>query len=186
MPFNRNEAELEWQMHRPFVEHGEEFFCLRAIKSLYPLDFTMFVIREKGCAWHPMALDAAAESGNLTLVCFCCENGCPKTKRACMIAAKNGFFEILKYLRLEKACFWCAWTLYWAEKNDHAQCLEFARAYDCPDDFAYYNNNEKYSRKIVGRPIQNGVPYYRKFMRRRRQRVNEDNEDNEEEEQFNA
>ena len=110
----------------------------------------------------------------------------PENEEGVYDRGEEWIFWDFKIFTIGEGLFLVRVDVYWAEKNDHAQCLEFARAYDCPDDFAYYNNNEKYSRKIVGRPIQNGVPYYRKFMRRRRQRVNEDNEDNEEEEQFNA
>ena len=51
----------------------------------------------------------------------------------CMLAAKNGHLECLKYLH-EKECFWNEKTTLVSVQNFHFDCLEYAHENECPWD----------------------------------------------------
>ena len=72
-----------------------------------------------------------AQNGNLELLQFLHENGCPWDIRTCSWAALYGHFECLKYAH-EKGCPWDEWTCSWAAEYGHLECLIYAHENGCP------------------------------------------------------
>ena len=66
-----------------------------------------------------------ARNGNFDLLKFLHENGCPWNEWTCANAAKIGHFECLKYLH-ENGCPWHEWTCFNAAYNGHLECLKYA------------------------------------------------------------
>ena len=56
---------------------------------------------EKKCYWNVPTTNAASFLGDLEMLKYCVENGCPVVADACEIAAKCGHLECLKYLHEE-------------------------------------------------------------------------------------
>ena len=72
-----------------------------------------------------------ALSGNLVLLQYLHENGCPWDEEACFAAAFGGHLECLKYLH-EKGCRWDEMTCTFAAHNGHFDCLKYACENGCP------------------------------------------------------
>ena len=72
-----------------------------------------------------------AEKGNLELLQFLHENGCPWYEETCSEAAYNGHLECLKYAH-ENRCPWCEETCLEAAKHGHLECLKYAHKNGCP------------------------------------------------------
>ena len=66
-----------------------------------------------------------AEKGNLELLQFLRENGCPWDERTCAWAAENGHLECLKYVH-ENGCPWGIGTSANAANYGHLKCLKYA------------------------------------------------------------
>jgi len=43
-------------------------------------------------------MNRAAKQGNLAMVKYCVDNGCPMDEEACIVAASEGHLDVLKYL----------------------------------------------------------------------------------------
>ena len=74
-----------------------------------------------------------AQNGNLELLQYLHENGCPWDKRTCSEAALYGHLECLQYAH-EKGCPWNEETCSEAAKNGHQECLKYARENGCSWD----------------------------------------------------
>ena len=74
-----------------------------------------------------------ALNGNLELLQFLHEKGCPWDEVTCDNAALNGHLECLKYAH-ENGCPWDERTCFWAAKRNHLECLKYARENGCPSD----------------------------------------------------
>lgn len=73
-----------------------------------------------------------ARRGNLELLQYLREKGCPWRDATCSMAARNGHLECLKYAH-ENGCTWTRFTRVYAEKNGHTACFEYARDHGCPE-----------------------------------------------------
>ena len=141
-----------------------------------------FVHEEKRCRFRPESLLIAVKRSNGTIeivryyaehvpVEMCLEHE-KLVKRATMFACQLGYFEVLKCLvetlrlRAPNVCPWSPWCLSMARRENHQACLNFCLENGCPE----YHPNECHSRYIVGEPIRNGLPYYRKCARAARRR----------------
>ena len=62
-------------------------------------------LHEKGCPWDVGACYSAAGEGQLECLKYLHENGCPWGQLTCISAARGGHLECLKYLH-EKGCPW--------------------------------------------------------------------------------
>ena len=83
-----------------------------------------------------------ALKGNLELLQFLRENGCPWNEGTCYFAAKNGHLECLKYAH-ENGCPWNEKTCWIAACHGRLECLKYAHENVCP-------GSAKYARKYLG------------------------------------
>ena len=72
-----------------------------------------------------------AEKGNLELLQFLHENGCPWDEETCTRAAQYGHLECLKYAH-ENGCPWHEDTCAYATSRGHLDCLQYAHENGCP------------------------------------------------------
>ena len=114
-------------------EMTQERFCSRVAQT-NNLDFLKWAREVKQCAWDEETIGCAAIQGNLEIVKYCAENGCPMDAIACSDAASNGHLDVLKYLH-EHDCPWDSYTCQYAHDNDHidcSHCLHYAIEHECP------------------------------------------------------
>ena len=133
------ELALAWDNYR-FGEknrYGRKFtqerFCYRVAEAKN-LDYLKWAREVKRCAWDQDTIISAASQGNLDMVKYCVENGCPMDEEACSNAAKKGHLDVLKYLH-EHGCPWDSKTCYYAAGNGHLDMLMYSHGNDCPWDF---------------------------------------------------
>ena len=88
---------------------------------------------EKGCPWDEYTCETAALNGHLECLKYVHEQGCPWDGETCARAAQNGHLECLKYAH-ENGCPWDERTCRSAAKYGHLECLEYARENGCPLD----------------------------------------------------
>ena len=74
---------------------------------------------------------AMTEMGNLDLLQFLHENGCPWHEETCSVAAKIGHFECLKYAH-ENGCPWDEFTCAYAAKYGQLESLQYLHENGCP------------------------------------------------------
>lgn len=99
----------------------------------------------------------AALLGQLGVLRYVRENGCPWDESTCSYAAEYGHLECLKYAR-ENSCPWNSYTCSYAARGGHLECLIYAHSHGCPwDRFTCLNaarnghlNCLKYARENVG------------------------------------
>ena len=72
-----------------------------------------------------------ALSGNLVMLQYLHEKGCPWDKRTCLEAAGGGHLECLKYAH-EEGCPWDVETCRVAAENGHLECLKYLHEKGCP------------------------------------------------------
>ena len=73
----------------------------------------------------------AAEQGNLDVIKYLHENGCPWDEETCWRAAQAGHLDVLKYAH-ENACPWNWLTCTKAAAGDHLHVLKYAHEHGCP------------------------------------------------------
>ena len=54
------------------------------------------------------------------------------SKYACQWAAEKGHFDCLKYLRETAKAPWDDWSVYFAHKNNHSECVQYLLDNNCP------------------------------------------------------
>ena len=189
MVFNRAHLETLWRAHlqRRRPSNGGErdddalFAKYQILLDARDLDVETlrFVHEEKRCRFRPESLPIAVKrsNGTIEIVRYYAQHVPVEmllehekmVKRATMFACQLGYFEVLKCLvetlrlRAPNVCPWSPWCLSMARRENHQACLNFCLENGCP----VYHPNECHSRYIVGEPIRNGLPYYRKCARRR-------------------
>ena len=130
------ELELAWEHCRwgeedMFgLELTQERFCLRVAQT-NNLDYLKWAREVKQCAWDTDTIISAASQGDLDMVKYCVENGCPMNARACAYAAEEGHLDVLKYLH-EHDCPWDSKTCEYAHMRNHIDCLNYAIEQRCP------------------------------------------------------
>ena len=72
-------------------------------------------------------------NGDLNLLQWAVENGCPWGYGTCAYAALEGRLDILQWAR-EKGCPWDEDTCSYAAENGHLKIIQWARENDCPWD----------------------------------------------------
>ena len=70
-------------------------------------------------------------NGQLPVLQYLHENGCPWDSHTCTSAADNGHLPVLKYLH-ENGCPWNYDTCVSAADNKHWDCLQYAVDNKCP------------------------------------------------------
>jgi len=107
-----------------------EYFCSR-VTLMNKLEYLVWAREVKNCDWDDMTINTAARQGNLAMVKYCVENGCPMTTWTCMVAASKGHLDVLKYLH-ENDCPWTSYTCSCAHENNHIDCLNYLIEQKCP------------------------------------------------------
>jgi hypothetical protein len=121
-----SQMEFAWDNYR----YGSQaWFCARVAK-MNKLEYLVWAREVKNCDWDWRTINAAAEQGNLAMVKYCFDNGCPMDDYACLCAAEKGHLDVLKYLH-ENDCPWNSQACYWAHKNNRIDCLNYLIEQKC-------------------------------------------------------
>ena len=93
---------LEWAWN--VIDQGKDskaMFCAR-VAMTEKLEFLKWAREEKKCDWDEWTSAVAAYHGNLEILKYCFDNGCPLRKDLCVIVARLGHLNKLKFLIDEK------------------------------------------------------------------------------------
>ena len=96
------------------------------------LEYLVWAREVKNCDWNQGTINEAASRGNLAMVKYCVENGCPMDAYACELAAEEGHLDVLKYLH-ENDCPWRSDACFEAHKFNEIDCLNYLIEQKCPD-----------------------------------------------------
>ena len=119
---------LSWALEK--CSEKKERFCVAAVTFALSGNLVMLqYLHEKGCPWDEDTCTGAARGGHLDCLKYACENGCPWNARVCSNVAGGGHLEFLKYLH-EKGCPWNEDTCSSAAQNGHLECLYIERVID--------------------------------------------------------
>ncbi|MFB1021111.1 MAG: ankyrin repeat domain-containing protein, partial [Flavobacteriales bacterium] len=95
-------------------ESCEKVLCKRAARDG---DLKMLQwARQNGCPWDESTCAYAAEGGHLKVLQWAFQNGCPWDWRTCAYAAEGGYLEVLQWAR-ENGCPWDWRTCAYAAKG---------------------------------------------------------------------
>jgi hypothetical protein len=119
-----------WGEHGYFGTQQEWWFCQRVVK-MNKLEYLVWLREVKNCDWGSHTNNAAAIRGNLAMVKYCVENGCPMDTCACWYAASKGHLDVLKYLH-ENDCLWDSRACFEAHFNNRIDCLNYLIEQKCP------------------------------------------------------
>jgi len=108
----------------------QEWFCSR-VAEMNKLEYLVWLREVKNCDWDERTINMAVYQGNLAMVKYCVENGCPIDANACLCAAQEGHLDVLKYLH-ENDCPWDSDACIVAHYNNHVDCLNYCIARKCP------------------------------------------------------
>ena len=101
------------------------------------LDLLKWLCAEKGYERYrrrcSRLMRFAANSGQVAIVKWLREAGCPWDERLCYESARRGHLELLQHAR-QHGCPWDAWTAAVAAEAGHLKLLKWARANGCPID----------------------------------------------------
>tara|TARA_B110000503_G_C7168829_1_gene423282 strand:- start:4505 stop:5293 length:789 start_codon:yes stop_codon:yes gene_type:complete len=90
-------------------------------------------LRENGCPRNERTFANATLYGHLKVLKWARANGCPWHRETCNAAAGRGHLEVLKWLR-ENGCPWDEVTCSGAAMGGHLEVLQWLRANECPWD----------------------------------------------------
>ena len=122
-----SQMEFAWDNYR----YGSQaWFCARVAK-MNKLEYLVWAREVKNCDWDRRTIERAASQGNLAMIKYCVENGCPMNVYACWNAALEGHLDILKYLH-ENDCPWDSSACYWAHYRNRIDCLNYLIDQKCP------------------------------------------------------
>ena len=126
-----SQMEYAWDnYHWDEDEEDEDWFCSR-VTLMNKLEYLVWLREVKNCDWDSMTIYRAAEQGNLAMVKYCVDNGCPMNEDACAVAARVGHLHVLKYFH-EFNCPWSSRACYFAHKYNHVDCLNYLIEQKCP------------------------------------------------------
>jgi len=127
-----SQMELAWDNYHWGVGWSgtQEWFCER-VSRMNKLEYLVWLREVKNWDWDQWTISRAAEQGNLAMVKYCVDNGCPMNEFACACAAKEGHLDVLKYLH-ENDCPWNSGACYCAHKNNRIDCLNYLIEQKCP------------------------------------------------------
>ena len=108
----------------------QKYFCMR-VARMNKLEYLVWLREVKNWDWDSWTINMAALQGNLAMVKYCVDNGCPMNAGACMYAAKKGHLDVLKYLH-ENDCPWDSLACHDAHDNKQIECLNYLIDQKCP------------------------------------------------------
>jgi hypothetical protein len=94
------------------------------------IDVIEWLVRTEGRKLTPRLCSAAAANGQLKVLTWARENGCPWDESTCGFAAASGHLEVLKWAR-ENGCSWNAWTCAEAARFGRLEVLQWAKEKGC-------------------------------------------------------
>ena len=112
---------------------------------------------ENGCPWDRSTCSSAAQNGHLECLKYLHENGCPWDDWTCSSAAFNGHLECLKYAH-EIGCPWGVYTCSNAAENGHLECLKYAHENGCPWDEDTCDDQERLKQDLFEECREKGCP----------------------------
>ena len=128
-----SQMEFAWDNYN-WDENGYEGtqkgFC-REVARMNKLEYLVWLREVKNCDWNWRTINQAAIQGNLAMVKYCVDNGCPMDEDACEFAAENGHLDVLKYLH-ENDCPWNWFACSYAHGKNHVDCLNYLIEQKCP------------------------------------------------------
>jgi hypothetical protein len=128
-----SQMEFAWDNYR-WGENGYEGtqkgFCSE-VALMNKLEYLVWAreVKNCDCDWRTIAF--AARQGNLAMVKYCVDNGCPMDACACSLAAQEGHLDVLKYLH-ENDCPWFSYACRRAYENNQIDCLNYLIEQKCP------------------------------------------------------
>ena len=129
-----SQMEFAWDNYHWGAENGyrgaQKWFCYE-VARMNKLEYLVWAREVKNCDWDSWTIEEAAEQGNLAMVKYCVDNGCPMDEHACLAAAQEGHLDVLKYLH-ENDCPWYSRACYWAAGKGHLDVLKYLHENDCP------------------------------------------------------
>ena len=129
-----SQMEFAWDNYH-WGENGyegtQEYFCSR-VARMNKLEYLVWLREVKNCDWDSWTINRAAYQGNLAMVKYCVDNGCPMDEVACSWAASEGHLDVLKYLH-EHDCPWDWRACVFAHKDNHVDCLNYLIEQKCPE-----------------------------------------------------
>jgi hypothetical protein len=87
--------------------------------------------RQHGCPWDWRTCGGAARGGHLGVLQWARQHGCPWDAYTCRMAASGGHLGVLQWARQHG----CPWTIYigsWAAAGGHLDVLQWTRQQGCP------------------------------------------------------
>jgi hypothetical protein len=126
-----SQMELAWDNYHWGVGWSgtQEWFCSR-VARMNKLEYLVWLREVKNWDWDSSTIAFAASQGNLLMVKYCVENGCPMDASACWCAASKGHLDVLKYLH-QNDCPWSSRACYNAHKNNRIDCLNYLIEQKC-------------------------------------------------------
>ena len=125
-----SQLEFAWDNYRWDEDGRQEWFCHR-VASMNKLEYLVWAREVKNCDWDRRTINSAAYQGNLAMVKYCVDNGCPMDEFACKVAAQEGHLDVLKYLH-ENDCPWDSSACYFAHLCNEIDCLNYLIEQKCP------------------------------------------------------
>ena len=121
-----SQMEYAWDNYR-WGKNGwvgtQKWFCWE-VARMNKLEYLVWAREVKNCDWDSMTINWPARLGNLAMVKYCVDNGCPMYEYACLVAAREGHLDVLKYLH-ENDCPWNSIACYCAHKYNRIDCLNY-------------------------------------------------------------
>jgi hypothetical protein len=128
-----SQMELAWDNYH-WGEDGydgtQEGFCSE-VAQMNKLEYLVWAREVKNCDWNSVTIYEVARLGNLAMVKYCVDNGCPMDEDTCYNAAQEGHLDVLKYLH-ENDCPWDSRACYCAHKYNRIDCLNYLIEQKCP------------------------------------------------------
>jgi len=112
-----------------FNRYRRAWFCY-IVAQMNKLEYLVWAQEVKNCDWDENTINTAVYQGNLAMVRYCVENGCPMDSEACWFAAMEGHLDVLKYLH-ENDCPWDSDACSYAHRNNHDDCLNYLIEQKC-------------------------------------------------------
>jgi len=127
-----SQMELAWDNYHWGVGWSgtQEWFCSE-VARMNKLEYLVWLREVKNWDWDSSTIEWVAYQGNLLMVKYCVENGCPMDASACWWAASKGHLDVLKYLH-ENDCPWSSHACSCAHANNQIDCLNYLIEQKCP------------------------------------------------------
>ena len=111
-------------------DDNQKWFFSR-VAEMNKLEYLVWLREVKNCDWDRWTIYVASRQGNLAMVKYCVDNGCPMNEDACAVAARVGHLHVLKYFH-EFNCPWSWHACAAAQFFNHVDCLNYLIEQKCP------------------------------------------------------